>query len=100
MRGMPRSVLHIESLALVLGSTAISPEEARLWVLAHRDGPIDSLPVMLMAQGYDTDNCQEDHDTPYGECNCFTQLGDEDLWELDERTGKPIIDFADWWGPL
>jgi hypothetical protein len=100
MRGMLRSVLHIEALALSYGSVSITPEEAHMWVMAHRDEPIDTLTVMLMAQGYGADNCDEVHDTPAGDCNCFTQLTDGDLWEIDDRTGKPIIEFAEWWGPF
>jgi hypothetical protein len=99
MRGMPRSVLHIESLALILGLIDISPDEAVLWMTTHRDEPLDQLPVMLMAQGYGVDNCEENHESAEGECDCFTQLTDSDLWELDEVTGKPVVEFAEWWGP-
>jgi hypothetical protein len=51
---------------------------------------------MLMVQGYSVDNCEEEHD---GGCDCFTQLVDSDVWEIDDRTGKPVIELADWWGP-
>jgi hypothetical protein len=96
MRGMPRSVLHIESLALIFGAADISKDEALHWIIAHRDEPIDSLPVMLMAQGYGADNCEEDHED---NCDCFTQLVDSDVWEIDDKSGKPVIELADWWGP-
>ena len=95
---MGRSILHIESLALAMGSVSITQEEAKAWVTAHRDDDLEALSVMLMAQGYGADNCDEDHDT--GGCNCFTMLTDSDVWELDERTGKPIVEFAEWWGPF
>ncbi len=97
---MARTILHIESLALAIGSVSITPEEAKHWVLAHRDDELESLTVMLMAQGYGVDNCEEQHDTPTGECNCFTMLTHSDVWELDERSGKPIVEFAEWWGPF
>lgn len=97
---MSRSVLYIESLALIKGSADISEEEARRWIAAHRDEFIDDLPVMLMAQGYDAENCEEEHNTSDDSCNCLTQLNDSDVWELDERSGKPVIKFAEWWGPF
>ena len=96
---MPRSVLHIEALALTLGFANVTDEEARRWVFTHRDEPIDQLSVMLMAQGYGADNCDEEHDTSDGSCDCYTELNDSDVWELDERPGKPVVEFAGWWGP-
>lgn len=95
-----RSVLHVESLALIKGAVQISREEAKAWIEAHRDEPIDALPAMLMVKGYGANDCQEYHCSEQGRCDCFTQLTDGDVWELDERTGKPVIAVADWWGPF
>lgn len=92
-----RTIFYLESLALVKGAVDITPDEARQWVMAHRDEPIDSLSFMLAAQDYGVDNCPMPHE---GDCDCFTVLNDSDVWEIDERTGKPAVVFADWWGPF
>lgn len=95
-----RSVARIEALVMASGSVSITPEEATRWILKHRREPIDTLPVALMAQGYDADNCPMEHAPPDYECDCFTQLVDSDVWEIDELTGKPTVQFAEWWGPF
>lgn len=85
---------HIWSVSENLGYPITRPELESFirWVRAT-DYDLESGPVNLYCQGYGVLNCEDNHDTSDGVCDCFTGLTLEDF----EGENADEVDFADWW---